>query len=62
MTLRGDKKGIARYRLALRRADRGDCRAYECLIARRMVETFQEADRNLIAAGLPPLVEGGDAA
>lgn len=56
VTLRGDKRGqAARYRQALRRADNGNIEPFAGLIARRVVETFQEIDRNLIRAGVTPL-------
>ena len=41
----------------MRRADNGNIEPFAGLIARRVVETFQEIDRNLIRAGLTPLRE-----
>lgn len=58
VALKGDKKWKGRYLYSLRRANppRNDLRPYETLIARRLVESFQEVDRNVVAAGLPALL------
>ncbi len=63
IAIRGDGKGRKRYFSALKRANDGDMRRLETLIAMRVTETFQEIDDNLRLAGVPTLLEpdSGDA-
>lgn len=56
IAIRGDKKGKARYLLALRHANRGNMDSYICLILRSLVESFQQIDANLTRAGVPTLL------
>lgn len=55
VVLRGSGRDRRRYLAALRRADQGRLDRYECLIARRVVESFEEIDANLARAGFPTL-------
>lgn len=56
LALRGGAKGKHRYLSSLQRADRGDCGAYEALIAMAIVEHFEEIDANLARANVPTLL------
>ena len=54
-SIQGHKEGKKRYLQALRRANRGDLRWYEALVAEAVCRGFDAMDQNLEAAGLPTL-------
>ena len=56
VSLRGNKKEKHKYLVSLKRADNGDLIPYSALIAKRIVEIFQEFDKNLVISGLPSIL------
>lgn len=56
VSIRGDAKGKKRYLQALVRADRGDFRAMNALVAMSVVGAFQTIDNDLMSAGLPSIL------
>lgn len=56
VTLRGDKRGRARYLSSLRKANKNHITPYAALIAMRVAELFEEIDENINLAGLPSIL------
>jgi Fic family protein len=56
VTLRGDSKNRKRYFRALKSGNAGDLKPYATLIAMRIVQSFEEVERNVSIAGLPSIL------
>jgi Fic family protein len=57
VSLKGTKKERHRYFLSLRKANNGNLDFLSSLIAKSVVETFQELDRHLEKSDLPTLLK-----
>lgn len=57
IALRGNKKEKHRYLYSLKSADNNNLIPYSALIAKRVLETFQEFDKNIQMAGMNSILE-----
>jgi Fic family protein len=57
IALRGNKKEKHRYLYSLKSADNNNIIPYSALIAKRILETFQEFDKNIQIAGMNSILE-----